>query len=322
MAKTTKTQTANKKSSQKTTRKSSSKKSSSSTISLDMKQFLVPATILISGILVACSIIIAFGGNSVSLPFLSNEQLECDTEEPLSTDCLKQYAKDAGLKYSKFKSCLLAKKYDSVIDEELKYAEEIGARGTPHVVIGKMKDDNTFEGFYAGAAQGYDYYQKIIEDVKNLGLEKASKNLMEDTFGDREKLEQLYRDAYTKQGISGEELEKYVKQGVDSEFERYTIKEYKIGDGIVVGNKDAKIVLMEFSEFECPYCKNFAQNTLPDIRKNYIDTGEIKYVFVDFPLEQIHKKARKAANAARCANEQAKFVEYHDKLFGLDSKSE
>ncbi len=315
------------KTSRKTTRKTTRKTAKKTTKKLkvvtkkiNLKDLYIPIAIVIAGVLIACSIVFVSGSSnsSFSLPFLASENLECDREEDaLSQDCLKQYAKDIGLKYSKFKSCLEDEKYDSVIDEELAYAQEIGARGTPHVIIGEGTGD-TFRGFYAGGAQGYDYYKKIIEDVKNLGLEEANKKLIEDTLGSREELEKLYREAYEKQGYSGEQLDEIVKAGVDSEFANLEIKEYKVGNGIVTGNKDAKLVLMEFSEFECPYCKQFAQKTFPDLDKNYIQTGELRYIFRDFPLESIHKKARRAANAGRCANEQGKFIEYHDAVFGIN----
>jgi protein-disulfide isomerase len=75
---------------------------------------------------------------------------------------------------------------------------------------------------------------------------------------------------------------------------------------------------MEFSDYERPYCYTFASETLVDVKSELIDKGKAKYVFRDFPLEDIHPKARPAANAARCAGDQGKYFEYHDKLFSIN----
>lgn len=83
----------------------------------------------------------------------------------------------------------------------------------------------------------------------------------------------------------------------------------------VLGNKDAKIAIVEFTDYQCPFCAQLVNNTFPDVKKNYIDTGKIKYIVRDFPLTQIHPQAQKAAEAVNCAEEQGKFWEYHDVLF-------
>lgn len=80
------------------------------------------------------------------------------------------------------------------------------------------------------------------------------------------------------------------------------------------GNKDASVTIVEFSDFQCPYCGRFFAKTLPSIEENYIKTGKAKLVFRNFPLG-FHPNAQKAAEASECANEQDKFWEYHDKLF-------
>ena len=82
-----------------------------------------------------------------------------------------------------------------------------------------------------------------------------------------------------------------------------------------LGRADAPVTIIEFSDFECPFCQRFKQSTLPEIKRDYIDTGKVRYVFLDFPLEQMHAKARKAAEAAHCAGEQGKFWEMHSVLF-------
>jgi protein-disulfide isomerase len=81
------------------------------------------------------------------------------------------------------------------------------------------------------------------------------------------------------------------------------------------GDKNAKLTLVEFSEFQCPFCGRHVRETYPQLDKEYIQTGKVKYVFRDLPLESIHKNAFKASEAAHCAGEQNKFWEMHDRLF-------
>lgn len=84
--------------------------------------------------------------------------------------------------------------------------------------------------------------------------------------------------------------------------------------GQVKGNKDAKVTIVEFSDFECPFCSRYSTETFPQIDKTYIQTGKVRYVFHNFPLP-MHANAQKAAEAAECAGAQGKFWEAHDKLF-------
>jgi protein-disulfide isomerase len=88
-----------------------------------------------------------------------------------------------------------------------------------------------------------------------------------------------------------------------------------LDDDTVKGDKDASVIIVEWSDFECPFCERFYQQTLPSIEKEYIETGKVKLVFRDFPLG-FHTNAQKAAEAAECAGEQGKYWEMHDLLFG------
>lgn len=86
-------------------------------------------------------------------------------------------------------------------------------------------------------------------------------------------------------------------------------------DDPVRGNADAPITIIEFSDFQCPFCARFHIQTLPLLLENYIDAGKAKLVYRDFPIQGIHPNAIPAAAAAECADEQGKYWEYHDKLF-------
>ena len=81
------------------------------------------------------------------------------------------------------------------------------------------------------------------------------------------------------------------------------------------GAASAKVAIVEFSDFQCPFCARFARDTYPEIVKNYVESGKVRYVWRDLPLESIHPNALKAAEAAHCAGEQSRFWEMHDVLF-------
>ena len=91
-------------------------------------------------------------------------------------------------------------------------------------------------------------------------------------------------------------------------------------DDAFLGDKNAPIVMIEFSDFQCPFCRSFWRDTLPLIKSEYIDTGKVKFVYRDFPLS-FHPGAMPAAQASECAEEQGKFWEMHDKIFTEQDKS-
>jgi len=91
-----------------------------------------------------------------------------------------------------------------------------------------------------------------------------------------------------------------------------------------MGNKDAKLTIIEFSDYQCPFCSRHLRETMPQIEKDYVKTGKLKYVFRNYPLP-FHQQASKAAEAANCAGDQGKFWEMHDRLYAnqnaLDEKN-
>lgn len=88
-----------------------------------------------------------------------------------------------------------------------------------------------------------------------------------------------------------------------------------IGNRPTRGQATAKVTLIEFSDYQCPFCGRHTRDTHPQLEKEYIATGKVRQVFLDLPLEAIHKNAFKAAEVARCAGEQGKYWEMHDRLF-------
>jgi len=81
------------------------------------------------------------------------------------------------------------------------------------------------------------------------------------------------------------------------------------------GRTDAKLVLVEFSDFQCPFCGRYTRETLQPLQRDYVDTGKLRYVFRHFPLERLHPLALRASEAAECARAQGKFWEMHTRLF-------
>ena len=83
---------------------------------------------------------------------------------------------------------------------------------------------------------------------------------------------------------------------------------------IARGNANARVAIIEYSDYQCPFCARHVSQTYPQIDKEYIATGKVKYIFRDLPLS-FHPHAFKAAEASQCGREQGKFWEMHDRLF-------
>src|SRR3989338_5169830 len=90
-------------------------------------------------------------------------------------------------------------------------------------------------------------------------------------------------------------------------------------DDPVLGNKNAPVTIIEFSDYQCPFCRKFWTETLPSIKSQYIDTGKVKFVYRDFPLTSLHPMATPAAEAAECARDlyggDSAYFKMHDKIF-------
>src|SRR3990172_7919363 len=91
-----------------------------------------------------------------------------------------------------------------------------------------------------------------------------------------------------------------------------------LDDDAVLGDKNAPVTIIEFSDYQCPYCGRHFSETFPQLKSEYIDTGKVKIVFRDFPLTQIHPMAQPSAEAAECVREKGGDEAYwkmHDKIF-------
>jgi protein-disulfide isomerase len=94
------------------------------------------------------------------------------------------------------------------------------------------------------------------------------------------------------------------------------VSNLKTSEGALVRRQGHPMVaLIEFSDFQCPFCGKFARDTYVDIQREFVDTGKVEYIFRQFPLSNIHPLALDAARAAACASQQDMFWPMHDRLF-------
>lgn len=88
-----------------------------------------------------------------------------------------------------------------------------------------------------------------------------------------------------------------------------------------LGKNNAKVTIIEFSDMQCPFCRRFWKDTLPQLKKEYIDQGLVRFYYRHLPLPPaVHPAATPLAEASECANDQNKFWEYHDKIFAEQTK--
>lgn len=86
------------------------------------------------------------------------------------------------------------------------------------------------------------------------------------------------------------------------------------------GNADAVVTIIEFSDLQCPFCSRHFQTVAPVLKSTYVDSGTLKYVAREFPLESIHPAAMRASQAALCAGAQGAYWEMHDLIFANQKK--
>lgn len=173
-----------------------------------------------------------------------------------------------------------------------------------------------------------------IDQVAEDSIEFINSNLLQPPFEaeliELEELDNIYR---LKLSVAGQEIDSYATkdgkiffpQGFDLTAEEVVAEEIEgiveeetieisIDDDAIKGNENALVTIVEFSDFECPFCGKYIAEVYPEIIENYVETGKVRYVFRDFPLS-FHPDAQKAAEAAECAGEQGMYYDMHDILF-------
>ncbi len=199
---------------------------------------------------------------------------------PLDVNKIKQYAKDMGLNTGKFNSCLDSGAKAKEVAAQESYGTSLGVQGTPGFFI---------NGRFLAGAFPYEFFKEIIDkELAGTGSSNCSD--------------------YSTQ------MQQYCKDPQNQAFNPVP-KTIDTSNAQVSGPANAKIQLVEFSDFECPFCIR-AYPTVEKILSDY--KGQVRFYYFQFPLTQIHPHAEKAAEAALCAADQGKFWDYFHKVFGLE----
>jgi protein-disulfide isomerase len=97
--------------------------------------------------------------------------------------------------------------------------------------------------------------------------------------------------------------------------DEFANKSIPIADEPSRGNESAKVTIVEVSDYHCPFCRRQTLQTLPSMMTDYVNSGKARYVFVDYPIAQLHPDAFKSHEAANCAGDQGKYWQMHESLF-------
>lgn len=198
-----------------------------------------------------------------------------------------EYATSLELDSAAFTECLESGRHDAAIEENVREAQAHGVSGTPTIFINGY---NLFRG-----AQPFETFDLLVGYAEN------------------GELEDRIREAVAQQNEA--------RQAAQIPPTPVPNADVPTENAFAIGDPDAPVTIVEYTDFQCPYCARHFSDTLAQIIENYVDTGIVRYVFKDFPLTSIHPQAIAAAEAARCAGEQSPdaFVDMHHKLFETQS---
>ena len=209
-------------------------------------------------------------------------------QRALQADKIEGYATEIGLDLSKFKADLASSKFKEQIKRDQALASSIGAGGTPNFFINGKK---------LVGAQPFDNFKKVID------AELATAKAMEKKGVARAKIyEETIKNGATKPAAPA-------RAAAEPDNKVYDVKVNP--NDYIKGNKNAKITIVEFSDFQCPFCSR-VEPTMKQVLDTYGD--KVRVVFKHNPLS-FHKDAPGASAAALAAGSQGKFWEMHDILF-------
>jgi len=196
-------------------------------------------------------------------------------------DTFNLYAKNTGLDQAKFSQCLAQDKNVTLINSHLQRGSALGVTGTPTFFINNKK--------LVGAQP-----TAVLNEIIDAELKGSPTTL----------------DGYSEA----------VKQLAAMSPPAFQIMPEKpdVSDAPVEGNRNAKVMIAEFSDFQCPFCKRWNDSSLNDIRARL--GNDIALAFLHFPIQQIHPNAANASLVAICAGDQGKFWEMHDLLFARQAE--
>lgn len=208
--------------------------------------------------------------------FWEMRDLLFDNQTVLGDDLYIELATDLGLDLDEFKFCLIDVDPVVAVAQDINRGDVDGVNGTPSFFI---------NGYPLSGAQPYSEFKKVIEAILNdEPLDYPQNNYPEVVVTDTDYPNNDYQD-----------IDIYLNEPM-------------------LGDPDAPVTIIEYSDFECPFCGRFTSDTFPALKVQYIDTGKVRMVFRQFPLS-FHNNARVAAAASLCAYEQDSFWEMHDVLY-------
>ncbi len=189
------------------------------------------------------------------------------------------YAKQLGLDVPKFEQCLGNPAWTKVVNAHLKRGIDLGVTGTPTFLI----NNKLVVGSVAAA---------IYEEVIDAELKGSPTSAAE------------YSPAV--QALAANGSFQILPSKID------------VSDAPIEGSRDARVIVAEFSDFQCPFCKRFFDQALASIRKR--EGADVALAFLHFPIVKLHANAGNASGAAVCAADQGKFWQMHDLLFTNQSQ--
>lgn len=202
----------------------------------------------------------------------------------LSVDNLKKYAKELGLNTGKFNTCLDSGSKKQLVDADESYGARLGVQGTPGFFV---------NGRLLAGAFPFEFFKEVIDKE----LAGTATNTCTD-----------YSPT----------LQRFCQDAQNKSFDPVP-KQVDLGNSPSEGASNPKVTLVEFSDFQCPFCLR-AYPTIKKILETY--KNDVRFYYKQFPLTNIHPFAEKAAEASLCALEQGgedKFWKFHNKLFDLQS---
>lgn len=254
----------------------------------------VPGSIILGSVIISLAILISSGVIQFRVPFTSGTRSTATSSTPTGSnlkDKLVTLASSQGLDTNKFKQCLDANN-STEIKKDMADAQSAGVSGTPGFIIGKASSEGEVDGVKIAGAYPYAAFKAVLDKYSN-GLstqEILSSEEEIDLGGVTEKLSNVISSG---------------KAGVD--------------DDPVLGNKNAEITIIEFSDYECPFCQRHFKQTYPSIKKDYIDSGKVKLVYRDFIAVPSHDPAATtesvAANCAKAQKGDEAYFKFHDEIF-------
>lgn len=195
--------------------------------------------------------------------------------QPLSIDNLKKYASDLGLNKDQFNQCLDGGQKAQIVASDINQGNTLGVTATPTFFI---------NGRFVGGAFPFEAFKEIIDkEISGNGSSSPT--------------------AYSQSLQDAAKAKAFNPKPVDIKVS---------STDFVTGPSEAKVTMVEFSDFQCPYCAR-AYPVIKQILRAY--PKDVRFVYKQYPLTSIHTFAQKASEASLCAGEQGKFWEYHDKLF-------